>query len=897
MSHPLPIQLADCWAKTDPESGEPVVSITEHSLNAWAVGSELSRVLAPVGIPDQVLAWCCGLHDVGKISLGFLAKSSVWLRAMGLTEQSRSEGWANGVICDNHGRFTGQHLLLLRPSADPNHRKFAVLLASHHGTILPANTCLNALEHPMHKAKMNSLRHELHSWLQNQTGLPLEIDPVSIPTTDGLLFALAGWTTICDWIASNVDFFKPGNPVSALSARMEARKALSALGWFQSFTRGSSFDRVFPADRSPRPVQERLGELATQPGIYIVEAQMGDGKTKAALWAAHRLMSENKARGLYFALPTQVTSERVREEAVIPFVHHGFESGHAVRLIHSMAWFHENRQFKRILPGGNEGNGSVPIEDWFSGRKRALLAPFAVGTIDQALVGVLPRKHFFVRLAGLSGKVVVLDEVHSYDLYTGTLLCRLVNLLSQCGSTIIILSATLASRQRSALLEAAGFLAPDANDGENTGTRITWGHWRDRSQSGKTPTQAEVDDCPASFKEQNVRIHFTQSDSEVIAEDLVRRAARGEKVLWIRNSVANAMAAFRECATRAETPGEDIPCGILHSRFTWQDRQANETRWIERFQCGVESGGCVLVTTQVAEQSLNLDADFLVSDIAPTDLLLQRIGRLWRFRGRSRPAGCCEPVCQVNSPRLDPAGAPRELVEALAPLARVYDPYVLLRTLEIWQLLDSLVLPRDIRILVEKTYAERAPENEPAPSWAELAEKARGEAAKIEALAIGLSDIWQRLSLEDDDDDAQTRRIRFPTLPLILLQKRLSSPGSSPWIFANGREIMLPEAGRSFAETVSFRRAVLENSVKIPGWLLPRGETWFPRELIRIRGLDAAVAWLDGERVLPWSSTDSSASWMPGFTYHPSSGLSLPPTQAATSRPCSNPWDPGEDDW
>ena len=149
---------------------------------------------------------------------------------------------------------------------------------------------------------------------------------------------------------------------------------------------------------------------------------MGEGKSKAALWAGHGLIRSRQARGLYFAMPTQVTSERVWEEAMRPFVENSFEwsegTPESVRLIHSASWLRmmDDPDWNQNRPD----DGGRDARDWFHGNKRALLAPFGVGTIDQALLGVLAKKHFFVRIAALSGKVVVLDEIHSYDLYTGT---------------------------------------------------------------------------------------------------------------------------------------------------------------------------------------------------------------------------------------------------------------------------------------------------------------------------------------------------------------------------------------------------------------------------------------------------------------------------------------------
>ncbi|MEN3752597.1 DEAD/DEAH box helicase [Mangrovibacter sp. SLW1] len=185
-------------------------------------------------------------------------------------------------------------------------------------------------------------------------------------------------------------------------------------------------------------------EQVVGPGVYILEAQMGMGKTEAALYAAYQLLSKGKATGIYFALPTQLTSNKIYDrfntflEQIV-----SAETPKRSLLLHSNAWLQNSEAGEEGSPGGS----------WFNQSKRGLLAPFAVGTIDQALMAVMNVKHGFVRAFGLAGKVVILDEVHSYDLYTGTILNELVAFLRQIDCTVIILSATLSQDRREALLQ------------------------------------------------------------------------------------------------------------------------------------------------------------------------------------------------------------------------------------------------------------------------------------------------------------------------------------------------------------------------------------------------------------------------------------------------------------
>ena len=191
-----------------------------------------------------------------------------------------------------------------------------------------------------------------------------------------------------------------------------------------------------------------------EPGVYVIEGPMGCGKTEAALAAAYQLIAAGKAAGLYFALPTQVTSNRIHLR-VQPFVERISEEPMAVRLAHAASWLVESELPPRLRPASPDAEAEQHVRvgrSWFASPKRALLAPFGVGTVDQALLGVVAAKHFFVRQFGLAGKVVVLDEVHTYDLYTSTLIDALVQRLRELHCTVLVLSATLTKARRQQLL-------------------------------------------------------------------------------------------------------------------------------------------------------------------------------------------------------------------------------------------------------------------------------------------------------------------------------------------------------------------------------------------------------------------------------------------------------------
>jgi CRISPR-associated endonuclease/helicase Cas3 len=302
-------------------------------------------------------------------------------------------------------------------------------------------------------------------------------------------------------------------------------------------------------------------------------------------------------------------------------------------------------------------------------------------------------KHGFVRAFGLAGKIVILDEVHSYDAYTSVILDELIALLRQLHCTVIILSATLTQIRRQQLL----------------GQSVSNEHYPLVScSSGQHPEFIEeinVIAPPAS----KVELKLVPMDDKGALSEALARAQTGQLVLWIENTVTEAQNRFFDFAGRCQDLGVD--CGLLHSRFTQQHRQKNENIWVSRYgkvgNANRGAHGGILIGTQVLEQSLDIDADFLISRIAPTDMLLQRIGRLWRHQSTTRPVDAhCD--AWILAPDIELAIA--NPLEAFGPTAWVYSTYVLCRSLEVWRQVNEcghIELPRSIRNLIERTYSER----------------------------------------------------------------------------------------------------------------------------------------------------------------------------------------------
>jgi CRISPR-associated endonuclease/helicase Cas3 len=557
---------------------------------------------------------------------------------------------------------------------------------------------------------------------------------------------------------------------------------------------------------SASPFQQAVAEASVGAQVVIVEGPMGSGKTEAALHAAQGLVASGEHGGLYFALPTQVTSNRIHRR-VEQFLRNSLVDSAAFRLAHGNAWLEDN--FDLLLQPAYPSRNAQDSEDvggnlrearsWFASAKQALLAPYGVGTVDQALQAVVAVKHFFVRRFALAGKVVILDEVHSYDIYTGTLITALIRELVALRCSVIVLSATLTAARRRELLEAAGvseIAAPAAYPLVSRGV------------SGEICQHS----TPEWNSERRVNLRCAVISETETLEELMKRAGAGQHVLWIRNTVVEAQQAL--LALSGAMREGDVRVGLLHSRFPFQRRAELENDWLERLgRTRCEAGGSILIATQVVEQSVDIDLDFIVSDLAPTDMLLQRLGRLWRHERPHRKTS--EATFWIRTPEFSEDGSNLELKRTFGRTARVYAPYVLLRTAEVWRRKSVVTLPGDIRGLLEATYSEPA-ESEPR-AWKEIHAELEAEKAILAANATAATLVLGRPMLPDAEE-VLTRRKGAPTTPVLLLKSlEQNADGSHTAEALDGSTAEISEVEWRKASA----RFIHRWTVRTPAWMVP----------------------------------------------------------------------------
>lgn len=544
---------------------------------------------------------------------------------------------------------------------------------------------------------------------------------------------IAGLNIISDWIGSNSDYFPyrrnemPLDEYWEKHALPNATKALKAINWKTTSKKAfPGIDNLFSYVSEPTPLQQLVAAMQLQKGpkLFILEDVTGAGKTEAAVVLASRIMSSGEADGLYIGLPTMATANQMYRRMKNPY--RGlYRDNQKPSLILSHGARHLSKEFSESLAVqeqnrdfvfDNENTGSAWCNEWYAdNRKKALLADVGVGTIDQALIGVLPARHQALRLFGLARKILVIDEVHAYDHYTGHLLEVLVEAHARGGGSVILLSATIPIKKRADLIKAFGkglncddpksAYSPDS--GFPCLTQVSAGG----VEQFNTDSRIEV--C------RDVDVSFIHGYDEVI-DLMFEKAKGGECVCWIRNTVKDAIKTYRDIINKG-FPGNKID--LFHSRFAMVDRLRIEEKAIDNF--GKESGpqernGRILIATQVVEQSLDLDFDVMISDLAPIDLLIQRAGRLHRHvrnplgqlkKKQGEPDERGSTILNVFAPEFDEHAGSGWLTGEFSGTAAVYrNVGVLWRTQKYFFHKEGKKkgwsMPQDARTLIEFVYGE-----------------------------------------------------------------------------------------------------------------------------------------------------------------------------------------------
>ena len=731
------------WGKAQPDlpAGPSMHPVVAHSLDVAAVAVLLHRGR----LNGQTVGFLVALHDIGKFSRPFQGMvPSHWPTA------SLGPWPAHGVPPGPKHDALGYHMLQapLEASLDrvlprrvdarrawTSGERAPLLrgLAGHHGrppAVLDFEPTSNVLCRDCLEAAADFI-----AAMERVFAPPPLPGPLAAHEMARLGWQLAGLTTLADWIGSRQAWFPYVTPEAVADpadylwshALPRAASALAAAGL--AAARPSVFAGVrslFPRIETPSPIQSwaETVPLPEGPVLAVIEDLTGSGKTEAAMTLAHRLLSEGRASGLFVALPTMATANAMF--ARLADAYHGLfvaEARPSLALAHGRADL--DPRFAAAIPGGPVREtrlGTDPADEpaeahcaaWLAeDRRRALLAQVGVGTLDQALLAVLPVRHAALRLQGLAGKLLIIDEVHAFDAYMRREILTLLEFHAALGGSVVLLSATLPHKLREALVQAF-----------RRGLAVGSASLVNQAYPLATLVGAQTvrEDASAPRAGLPRRVTVTRlPDAEAAMARILAAEMAGAAVAWIRNTVDDAITAAE--ALRAE----GVEVLLFHARFAMVDRLEIEREVLRRFGRDGKADGRqgVLVATQVIEQSLDLDFDVLVTDLAPADLLIQRAGRLWRHERDARPVP--GPELLVVSP--EPVAAPAaDWITASQPgTAAVYrDPALLWRSARAVFGRGAIATPEDMRPLIEEAFDD-ASEGAVPPALALEASRAMGK--------------------------------------------------------------------------------------------------------------------------------------------------------------------------
>lgn len=723
-------------AKTSPDAEQKWLPLWMHLNDTAGVMKKLILKWIPDAVVDalgidfehfmQLAVFLAAVHDIGKATSYF---QSIITK---VCPEKYEELCANGYTINKEYRasgktphaYAGQWIL----QSDTNDFKLAeciaMLVGAHHGN--PSNSVAYMGEPDLIKLyPVNFFGTEcedsnkqlwIKSWMdivnqaKNTAGIKDlgELTKVNIRAQ----VLISGLLIIADWIASNTTYF-PLIQLDDYGSRTMYPQRVND-GWHKLSFPSTWCSEVNYMDSGifkerfgflPNDVQRSMFEVVNSskcPGLFILEAQMGVGKTEAALAAAEILAARKKEGGIFWGLPTQATSNGMFSRMYEWGKNVSDDTLNAICLSHGSAQFNEQynqllMESKAYIENAENDRGGIEVHPWFQGNKKNLLADFVIGTVDQFLMASLKRRHFMLRHIGLVGKVVVIDECHAYDAYMTEYLKRSLQWMAAYGVPVILLSATLPAKRRKELVECYAKSYSKYHLGKQKAEIIEQREdWRSHTAYPLiTWTDAECIKqrdiiCDAASK----KVKIDRIDSvKVMVEFLKEKLSYGGCACIIANTIKKAQDIYEECNRQLD----GFKIILYHAQYIMADREKKEKIILEKmgkFSGEKDRDKLILIGTQVLEQSLDYDADIMVTQLCPIDLFFQRIGRLHRHK-RNRTETLKYPQCILLEEKDDPYDAGTKAV---------YGDYLLMRTERI--LKNSVAIPEDITELVQKVYDE-----------------------------------------------------------------------------------------------------------------------------------------------------------------------------------------------
>lgn len=709
-----PAYTRSFWAKSDRDNRQRIHLLEHHMadvgacLEALLAQPTIRRRLARSGGRDDLdpattarLCVFAALHDIGKVNVGFQAQ--IWEEA-DLPAREPRQPRRSGHIADltpvlnqDDGETAAWFFdalgwdEFLTWDAEDGRTVCALFVAalSHHGTPLnlhdtrQANSVIWRSYGALHpEQQLKRIGQMVREWFPEAwaPGAP------ALPSAAPFQHQFTGLCMLADWIGSDESRF----PFAAESdsdymrtARSNARCAILEIGLnpegqrstLLSQSRPPDFGQLFKlSDARENAIQRAVASVSTEERLVIVESETGSGKTEAALLRFARLYEKALADGLYFALPTRAAASQIHRR-VTAFMRNLFPGDAGPEPLLAVPGY---------LRAGDATGKPLPDYDvWWddhpdvltekrrwaaASTKRYLAAQIAVGTVDQAMMAVLQVRHAHMRAACLARNLLVVDEVHASDTYMSTVLEHLLRAHIEAGGYAVLMSATLGSAARCRWL------------GQKNVPSLAEAIDKTPYPAVSTPKGITTAAENGYAKTVSIAARAAMSEFSDTARLALQTARAGAKVLVIRNTVGYAVRTHQALEELAGQEDDELLFSVNgvrtlhHGRFGADDRRLLDGAVEDLLGKSRPTGGRIVVGTQTLEQSLDIDADLLITDLCPADVLLQRIGRLHRHSRDDRPGDYERPRCMVLTPGgdLSPLLVSGQNANGLGPRGHVY---------------------------------------------------------------------------------------------------------------------------------------------------------------------------------------------------------------------------------
>ena len=684
--------LSKTLAKFDPD-----ISIVDHSLNAAACAeillktyyfSALHTLSQNLGLPIEdtlkFTVYLASLHDIGKIHPlfqgnyyayeNFSEQRKAELHDLFKTDRSTITDFRHEKHSEEAAKRIWQDLGFMDRRL---RRLFSAVLGFHH----EGN---NRKETEIIIPAQRKLYYELQTEFEQQMRSYFNVTFPSACQNHNIAGELIrGIIILADWIASSgvFDQIKTDNIFDHYhDAVAVAEENIRAIGLVRNQIKPvKEISDLYPFITEPHPMQKLVSEISLEdkPGIIIMEDLPGAGKTEAGIMLAFRLKQIYEKAGVAMFLPTGATSNQsyMRMAEMLSTVDNSI-----IRLVHGMAWTVEDAN---ILTSSSKTELG---ESFLKSSRESLLHPYVVGTVDQLEMAAMNKKYAVLRMLGLTEKVVIIDEIHAYDAYMRSILVTLVKWMSELDIPVIMLSATLTKKAKSTYLEAAGVkISGTLSDNYPL---LTIG--------SRTAGVSEYACKSHTDKQYTIKTEKGMSDPEAIAKLAVQKVKNGGNIAVFLNSVKLAQYVYDALIST----GYKGILTLYHARYTVSDRKKKDDAALAMYSKKAKRPeSSIIICTQVCEQSLDVSFDYLITELCPIDLLIQRLGRLLRFEHVSPK--WVNKACPEVSVVTGTYGASK-----YGPSKYVYPEYFLMETEKYIKDHPVLKLPQMLRECIETVYRE-----------------------------------------------------------------------------------------------------------------------------------------------------------------------------------------------